>query len=162
MLCILCQGIRLDKLVAFETEYDDKTERCKLVKYERAYQHHANFTALCTSAHNECSLCLLISQVLEEEQTWNNDDRIYGSAENELESDLIIKLRTNRSAQIYICLLDGTIRQDDAGIFEIVIIPTFANNLPKTPTIPKTLDTFFWRALEVWTHRGIVQRQVLG
>lgn len=152
MLCTLCQGIQLDRLVAFETDYNDEAGQHQLLNARKAYQHQPNFEALYVSGQNQCDLCLLISEVLEKDQNWNDDDKIYGSVHGESESDLILKLRTYCSTQIYIYRVDGTERQEDAGIFEIAIIPTF--NFSDS-LVPRTSpDAFFWRALEVWTQSG--------
>lgn len=156
MFCTLCQGIPLTQLVAFETDYDDDDEagHHQLLNTEKAYRHHSNFEALCISRQTQCDLCLLISEVLEEDQNWNDDDRIYGSVNGESESDLVLKLRTDCSTQIYICRVDGTERQEDAGIFEIAIIPTFTSKFSNSPIPGMSHDAFFWRALEVWTQSG--------
>lgn len=154
MLCKLCQGIQLVQLVAFETDYDDEAGHHQLLNARQAYQHQPNFEALCNSGQNQCDLCLLISEVLEEDQNWNADDKIYGSMNGESESDLVLKLRTDCSTQIYICRVDGTERQDDAGIFEIAVIPTFTYKFTNTSAPCTYPDAFFWRALEIWTHSG--------
>lgn len=154
MLCKLCQDIRLAELVAFETDFDDKIEQCQFTNAEKAYRHQSDFKALCVSGQSQCDLCLLLSQILEEEQTWNDDDEIYGSIRGESASDLVRKLRTDCSAQIYICRVDGTERQDDAGIFEIAVIPTFIYDSSEARKSPTSRDAFFWRALEVWPQNG--------
>lgn len=157
MLCTLCQRIQLDQLVAFETDNDDEAGQAQLLNAEEAYQHQPNYEALRISGKNQCDLCSLISEVLEEDQTWNDDDKIYGSVNGESESDLILKLRTGCSTQIYIFRVDGTERQEDAGIFEIAIVPTFICNFSNSSnsSLPRpSPDAFFWRALEVWTQSG--------
>lgn len=106
------------------------------------------------SGQNQCDLCLLISQVFEEDQTWSDDDEIYGSTQGESVLDLVRKLRIHSSAQIYICYLDATDRQDDAGIFEIAIIPTFIYDSSKPQADVASHDAFFWRGLEVWMQNG--------
>lgn len=159
MLCTLCQGIRLAQLVAFEADNDDEAGQSQLLNAEEAYQHQPNFEALCISGKNQCDLCSLISEVLEEDQTWNNEDKIYGSVDGESESDLILKLRTDCSAQIYIYRVDGTERQEDAGIFEIAIIPTFICTFSNSLQPRTSPDAFFWRALEVWSQSGQCESQ---
>lgn len=154
MICTLCQGIQLTQLVAFETDYDDEAGHDQLLNIERAYKHQPNFEALCISARNQCDLCSLVLEALEEDQNWNDDDKIYGSVNGESESDLVLKLRTECSAQIYICRVDGTERQEDAGIFEIAIIPTFTYETSNSLVSRTSPDAFFWRALEVWTQSG--------
>ncbi|MCJ1266197.1 hypothetical protein MMC22_006080 [Lobaria immixta] len=154
MLCTLCQGIQLAQLVAFETDNDDEAGHHQLQNAGKAYPHQPNFEALCISGQNQCELCLLMSEVIEEDQTWNDDDKIYGCMNGESESDLILNLRTDYSAQIYIFRLDGTERQEDAGIFEIAIVPTFIYNLSNSSAPRTNPDAFFWRALEVWTQSG--------
>lgn len=154
MLCTLCQGIQLTELVAFETDDDDEAGHHQLLNAGKAYQHQPNFDALCISGQNQCELCLLMSEVLEEDQSWNDDDKIYGCMNGESESDLILNLRTDYSAQIYVFRLDGTERQEDAGIFEIAIVPTFIHNLSNSLAPRTSPDAFFWRALEVWTQSG--------
>lgn len=155
MICTLCQGIELAQLVAFETDFDEEAAagQYQLLNTEKAYKHQPDFKALCISAQNQCGLCSLISEVLEEDQNWNDDDKIFGSVNGESESDMILKLRTDCSAQIYIYCVNGTERQDDAGIFEIAIIPTFkyglSNSLSHTSSV-----SFFWRSLEVWAQSG--------
>ncbi|MCJ1465672.1 hypothetical protein MMC07_004291 [Pseudocyphellaria aurata] len=117
MLCTFCQRIELAHLVAFEVDFDEEPAagQYQLLNAEKAYQHQPNFKALCVSGKNQCDLCLLISEVLEGDQNWNDDDKIYGSVNGESESDLVLKLRTDCSNQIYIYCVDGTERQEDAG-----------------------------------------------
>ena len=153
MLCNLCQGIRLAELVAFATDFEDEIERCQFTNAEKPYRHQPSFKALCISGQNGCDLCLLVSQILEE-QTSNNDDEIYGSSQGESASELVCKLRTDCSARIYICRVSGTDRQDDAGIFEIAVLPTFLYDSSESRTSLASQDAFFWRALEVWTLDG--------
>lgn len=63
---------------------------------------------------------------MEEDQTWNDDDKIYGSSRGDSERDLVLQLRTGRSAEVYIYRVEGSGRQEeDAGIFEIAVVPTF-------------------------------------
>ena len=110
MLCTFCQGIRLIDLVAFETKDDDEIETCRLINTERAYHHHPNFNSLFRSAEHGCNLCLLISQVLEEKQSWHTESNIYGSIHGEAESDLVLKLRSACSGQIYVYQVDASER----------------------------------------------------
>lgn len=111
MLCSICQGIRLTELVPIETSGEGEIETCQLTNTKEAYFLHPSFEALKRpGTQNECELCALIAQVLEEDQTWNDDDKIYGSS---------------RSAEIYIYRVEGSGRQEDAGIFEIAVVPTF-------------------------------------
>ncbi len=110
MLCTLCQGIRLVDLVAFETKDEDEIETCRLMNTERAYRHHPNFNSLFGSGEHGCNLCLLISQVLEEKQSWHTESNIYGSIHGEAEQDLVLKLRSACSSQIYIYQVDASER----------------------------------------------------
>ncbi len=154
MLCSLCQGICLAELAAFETRDDDEIEKCELINTEKAYRHHSCFEDLWTTGQNGCELCLLISQVLEEEQSWNNDDKIYGSMEGDSEKELVLKLQTASSTQIYMYSVQGSERQEDAGIFEVAVVPTFSYQLPAS-SLPRTgPHAFYWRGLEVWAKTG--------
>lgn len=158
MLCSICQGIRLTELVPFETSGEDEIETCQLTNTKEAYLLHPSFDALKRSGtQHECELCALIAQVLEEDQTWNDDDKIYGSSRGDSERDLVLQLRTGRSAEIYIYRVEGSGRQEDAGIFEIAVVPTF--------TYPEKLPAasgpgndhqhaFYLRVLEVWAQSG--------
>ena len=110
MLCISCRGIRLTDLVAFETQDEDEIKTCRLMNTERAYHHHTNFNSLFRSGEHGCNLCLLISQVLEEKQSWHNESNIYGSIHGEVEQDLVLKLRSAYSSQIYIYRVDASER----------------------------------------------------
>ena len=110
MLCRFCQGIRLTDLVAFETEDEDAIETCRLMNTKRAYHHHPNFNSLLRSGEHGCNLCLLISQVLEAKQRWHNESNIYGSISGEVEQDLVLKLRSACSSQIYIYRVDASER----------------------------------------------------
>lgn len=110
MLCTLCQGIRLTDLVAFETKDEDEIEKCRLMNTERAYHHHPNFDSLFRSGEQGCNLCLLISQVLEEKQSWHTESNIYGSIHGEAEQNLVLKLRSPCSGQIYIYQVEASER----------------------------------------------------
>lgn len=155
MLCVFCQGIRLAEIPPFVTNDDDETEKCQLTNLVQAYKHQPNFKSLSLSASRGCQLCVLISEVLLQRQESsgqisNNDDIIYRSVRNEPESALLIQLETDFSAQIYIYRIDGTERQEDAGIFELAIVPTFIYRSPELLVHDGEPDAFFWRALEVW------------
>lgn len=155
MLCSICQGIRLTELVSFETSGEDEIETCELTKTEEAYPFHPCFEALRRSGQSACELCALIAQVLEEDQTWNDDDKIYGSSRGDSERDLVLQLRTSHSAQIYIYFVEGSERQDDAGIFEIAVVPTFTyQELPESSGPGKGQHAFYWRVFEVWAQSG--------
>lgn len=156
MLCSICQGIRLSELVPFETSGEDEIETCELTNSEEAYPFHFCFEALRRSGRqDDCELCVLIAQVLEEDQTWNDDDKIYGSSRGDSERDLVLQLRTSHSAQIYIYRVEGSERQEDAGIFEIAIVPTFTyQELPGSLGLGKDQHAFYWRVLEVWAQSG--------
>ena len=110
MLCTFCQGIRLVDLVAFETNDEDEIETCRLINTKRAYHHHPNFDSLFKSGEHGCNLCLLISQVLEEKQSWHTESNIYGSIHGEAEPDLVLKLRSACSCQIYIYQVEASER----------------------------------------------------
>ena len=153
MLCTFCAGIRLTDLVAFEIErYDEET--CQLLNTENAYHHQPNFEDLCKSSVDGCQLCLLISQVLEADESWNADEKLYGSVQGENEHDLLRRLRSKSSSRIYIYRIDETERQDDAGIFEIAVVPTFKYDLIESSRSSASPHAFFWRALEVWPTTG--------
>lgn len=156
MLCSICQGIRLTELVSFETSGEDEIETCELRNTEEAYPFHSCFEALRRSgSQNECELCALIAQILEEDQTWNDDDKIYGSSRGDSERDLVLQLRTSCSAQIYIYRVEGSERQEDAGIFEIAVVPTFTyQELPGSSGPSNDQHAFYWRILEVWAQSG--------
>lgn len=155
MLCIYCQGICLAKIPLFVTVDDDEIEKCQLTNLIEAYKHHPNFKSLRLSGSRGCQLCVIISQVLLQSQESNgqiltNDDIIYRSIRKEPESALLLQLETDYSAQIYIYFIDETERQEDAGIFEIAIVPTFTYRSSKLLVHDEEPDAFFWRALEVW------------
>lgn len=160
MLCECCRGIRLDDLCQFDTVEDDKVEKCQLTGLTEAYKHQPSFFFLNLSGRKGCELCFLISQVLVQKhddssgQILNNDDIIYRSINNEPESDLLLQLETDNSSQIYLYRIDGSERQEDPGIFEIAVVPTFvyASSRPSESDeqYDGKPDAFFWRALEVW------------
>lgn len=154
MLCTLCQGLRLTELVALEIECDEESETCRLMNTARAYHHQPSFEALCLSSGNGCILCQLMSQVLEKDQDWSDDDKLYGSKNGESDDDLVLQLRTACSTQIYVYSVDGSDRQDDAGIFEIAVVSTFSSQRKTSSSSPANPDAFFWRALEVWPENG--------
>ena len=150
MLCASCDGIRSEDLVSLETENEDEIRTCKLLNANKAFQHSPDFQTLCMSAQSGCNLCLLMSQMLEDDHNWNDEINIYGSSEGETISELILKLKSEQSASIYIYKLDGTDRQEDAGIFEIAIAATFSPSSNSKPDY----EAFFWRALEIWPEAG--------
>ena len=154
MLCTYCVGIRLTDLVSFETECDGEVATCLLLNTHKAYHHQTNFEALLRSGEDGCPLCLLMSQILEEDQNWNADDRLYGSIQGEAEHDLVLKLRSEFTDQIYVYRVDGTERQEDAGIFEIAVVSTFSYDQANASKPRASPDAFFWRALEVWPETG--------
>ena len=47
-----------------------------------------------------------------------------------------------------------SLRQDDAGILEIAIVPTFNSESALSSTSYVSPDAFFWRALEIWPETG--------
>lgn len=156
MLCSICQGIRLTELVPFETSGEDEIETCQLTNTKEAYLLHPSFDALKrSSTQNDCELCALIAQVLEEDQTWNDDDKIYGSSRGDSERDLVLQLRTGSSAEIYIYRVEGSGRQEDAGIFEIAVVPTFIyQDIPASLRPDNNQHAFYLRVLEVWAQSG--------
>lgn len=156
MLCSICQGICLTKLVPFETSGEDEIETCQLTNTKEAHLLSPSFEALKRSGtQNECELCTLIAQVLEEDQTWNDDDKIYGSSRGDSERDLVLQLRTGCSAEIYIYRVEGSERQEDAGIFEIAVVPTFNyQELPAASGPGNDQQAFYWRVLELWAQSG--------
>lgn len=156
MLCSICQAIRLTELAPFETSGEDEIETCQLTNTKEAYLLHHSFEALKRSGtQNECDLCVLIAQVLEEDQTWNDDDKIYGSIRGDSERDLVLQLRTDCSAEIYVYRVEGSERQEDAGIFEIAVVPTFTYQELLAASGPGNAQhAFYWRVLEVWAQSG--------
>lgn len=156
MLCSTCQGIRLTELVPFDTSGEDEIETCQVTNTKEGHLLHPSFEALERSGtQNECELCSLIVQVLEEDQTWNDDDKIYGSSRGDSERDLVLQLRTGYSAEIYLYRVEGSERQEDAGIFEIAVVPTFSyQELPAASRPGNGHHAFYWRALEVWAQSG--------
>ena len=110
MLCRFCQDIRVNHLVAFETKDEDEIETCRLTNTERAYKHHIRFDLLSKSGEHGCNLCLLISQMLEEKRSRHTESNIYGSIHGEAEPELVLKLRSACSGQIYVYQVDTSER----------------------------------------------------
>lgn len=154
MLCRNCQGISLPELIPLEFIQDEEIEQCQLINVDTAYQHQPCFQSLSFSAMKGCLLCVLIVTTLAEKQRYNNDDMIYRSSRGEEESALVDQLSTDYSAPIYLYRVDGGERQEDAGIFEIAVVPTFNYNPLIASASVTQPDAFFWRALEVWPGNG--------
>ena len=51
-------------------------------------------------------------------------------------------------------LISESLRQDDAGILEIAIVPTFNSESALSSTSFASPDAFSWRALEIWPETG--------
>ena len=51
-------------------------------------------------------------------------------------------------------LIWNIIRQEDAGIVEIAVVPTFNSESALSSTSSARPDAFFWRALEIWLENG--------
>lgn len=79
---------------------------------------------------------------------------IYRSSKGEEEYTLVDQLSTDFSAPIYLYKVSGSERQEDAGIFEIAVVPTFRYNPLIAAASDTQPDAFFWRALEVWSGNG--------
>lgn len=79
---------------------------------------------------------------------------IYRSSRGEEESALVDQLGTDFSAPIYLYKVDGSECQENAGIFEIAVVPTFRYNPLISGITDPQPDAFFWRALEVWSGKG--------
>lgn len=126
MLCTYCQGIRLVDLVAFETKDEDKIETCRLINTESAYHHHPNFDSVLRSGKHGCNLCLLISQVLEEKQSWHTESNIYGSIHGEAETDLVLMLRSACSGRIYIYQVHASERYVRTFLLHSQLNPTYS------------------------------------
>lgn len=154
MLCSKCQRISLPELISLEFIEDEEIETCQLVNIDTAYQHQSSFKALLLSATAGCPLCVLIASTLTEKQWLNNVYVLYRSSRGEEESALIDQLSTDFSGPIYLYKVDGSERQEDAGIFEIAIVPTLNYNPFTGQTSNSQPDAFFWRALEVWSDDG--------
>lgn len=162
MLCVNCQNIRLKELVPLETTHDEEIKKCQLMNLKNAHQHQSNFRSLLISAQNECTLCMLMSKVLTEKQRCNNYDMVYRSIKGEQEIALVDQLNTEYSGPLYLYAVDGTGRQEDAGIFEIAVVPTFNYGLTDKPTLDPEPDAFYWRGFEVWPQAGKCMASLMG
>lgn len=154
MLCLKCRRISFSELVPLGFTEEEEVEKCRLMNIGTAYQHQSCFRALSLSAAAGCLLCVLIAATVAEKQKFNNNDMIYRSSRAEEESALIDQLSTGFSAPIYLYKVEGSERQETAGIFEIAIIPTFEYSRSIVSAPDTQPDAFFWRALEVWSDDG--------
>ena len=154
MLCLKCRGISFIELIALEFTEDEEVEKCQLMNVGTAYRHQLSFKALLLSAAAGCTLCVLIARTLAEKERLNSNDMIYRSSRAESESALIDQLSTDVSAPIYLYKVEGSERQETAGIFEIAVVATFELNSATASASDSQPDAFFWRALEVWLDDG--------
>ena len=159
MLCPLCHSLNLSNLLPLDINYDEDDVCTANINIFDGFSHHPSFPSLLLSSENGCTLCTLIARVLQEKQTWSNEDRLYGSILGESEDALVARLMTESSGRVYLYRVEGTEKQDGAGIWEMGVVATFdygerVGGVGGGKGKVRKVDAFFWRALEVWGKDG--------